>query len=414
MTVPVHNQTKLSVLDYAFSLLDSAESPQDFTIILHLSNPPSIDDLRTGASSATNRYPLTGCRIENRSWVRSENARAELPCNGNGQPSLERFVNDRFDVHRQGPVRQVLFADAETEAQLITRFHHTAADGLSAALWLGHQLSVAYGLTERETTPAKFAEVALRESKTSVHRTAFAYSGASDPLWTTNYIPSGARQWLTINFPANDLRGRCRQAHGFTYSDLLATSTLEVLSQWNQKHQPQTTHKIALWYPLNIRRNSTSGFGNGTSRIRLYARFPPHTSLFDKTRAVREQVVWATTNGEWVVPKMPLFMLLPRPIAVPLLNGYLKQPTVDMATAVFSHADRWAGDAVEAFKYVTRIECVGLLHARQRLAINAATHQGQTWLTFTYDPALLEVDDVRELARMYEQQIAVARKELAC
>ncbi|HXQ73935.1 MAG TPA: hypothetical protein VN844_25760, partial [Pyrinomonadaceae bacterium] len=91
---------------------------------------------------------------------------------------------------------------------------------------------------------------------------------------------------------------------------------------------------------------------------------------------------------------------------------YLKQPTVDMATGVFTHADRWAGDAMEAFKYVTRIECVGLLHSRQHLAINAATHQGQTWLTFTYDPALLEAEDVRELARMYEEQIALAREEL--
>jgi hypothetical protein len=84
-----------------------------------------------------------------------------------------------------------------------------------------------------------------------------------------------------------------------------------------------------------------------------------------------------------------------------------------MASAVFSHADRWAGDAAEAFKYVTRIECVGLLHSRQRLAINGATHRGQTWLTFTYDPALSDASDARELARMYEEQIAIARKELA-
>jgi hypothetical protein len=85
-----------------------------------------------------------------------------------------------------------------------------------------------------------------------------------------------------------------------------------------------------------------------------------------------------------------------------------------MATAVFSHADRWAGDAAEAFKYVTRIECIGLLHTRQHLAINGATHQGRTSLTFTYDPALLDVDHAIELGRMYEQQIAHARKELTC
>ena len=411
MTAPLHNQAKLTVLDYAFSLLDSADSPQDFTIILHLSNPLPLASLRAGAASATNRYPISGCTIKHRAWVPATSA--QLPINGNGRPSLDSFVNDRFDVRRSSPVRQVLFVDSETQARLVTRFHHTAADGLSAALWLGHQLSVAYGLLEPEATAASFDEVVLRESQTSVHRSAFAYSSASDPLWTTNYIPSGARQWLSINFPANDLRQRCRRARGFTYSDLLATCTLEVLAQWNQQHNPKATARIGLWYPLNIRGNSTAGFGNGTSRIRLYAQFPPRLSLIEKAREIRKQVSWATTHGEWVVPKVPLFTRLPRAIAAPLLNGYLKQATVDMATAVFSHADRWAGDAVAAFRNVTHIECVGLLHARQHLAINGATHQGQTWLTFTYDPALLEAADVRELARMYEEQIAIARKELA-
>lgn len=411
MTAPLHNHARLSVLDYAFSLLDSSNSPQDFTIILHLNNPPSLETLRAGATSATNSYPISGCTIKSRAWV--PRIREVLPVNGNGQPSLESFVNDRFDLRRHSPVRQVLFAnDGETEALLVTRFHHAAADGLSAALWLGHQLSVAYGLIEPETTAASFVEVALRNLEKSVWRSAFAYNGASDPLWTTNYIPSGARQWFSINFPANELRYGCRRARGFSYSDLLATCTLEVLSLWNQRHDPKTTHRIGLWYPLNIRGNPASGFGNGTSRIRLYARYPAEASLSEKAREIRKQVSWTTAHGEWVVPRVPLFTQLPRAIVAPLLKGYLKQPTVDMATGVFTHADRWAGDATEAFEYVTRIECVGLLHSRQHLAINAATHQGQTWLTFTYDPALLDEKDARELTRMYEQQIELARKEL--
>lgn len=405
------HQTKLSVLDYAFSLLDSADSPQDFTIILHLHGSLSIDALRAGAASAMTRFPVSSCTLKKRNWTCTATP-PSLPLNGNGQPSLERFVNERFDVRRESPVRQVLFVDSETEARLVTRFHHTAADGLSAALWLGHQLSVACGLTKSETVAAVGDEISLRQSESSVRRSVFAYHGASDPLWTTNYIPSGARHWLNLSFPANDLRQACRRARGFTYSDLLATCTLEVLARWNQKHQLKAQHKIGLWYPLNIRAGSKPFFGNGTSRIRLYARYPPHASLVDKAREIRKQVSWATTHGEWVVPRVPLFMRSPRQIVGPLLNGYLRQPTVDMATGVFSHADRWAGDAPEAFKCVTQIECVGLLHPRQHLAINAATHRGQTWLTFTYDPALLDVEHAREIAAMYEEQIAIARKEL--
>ena len=412
MTAELTHRKKLSKLDYAFSLMDSAESPQDFVIILHTGNPPSLDRLRAGAASAANRYPVSACTIRNRSWVFNANEHALLPLNGNRPPSLESFVNERFDARFETPVRQLLLTNVENGAALVTRFHHTAADGLSAALWLGHQLGVAYELIEPETTRAPFAELPLRESGVSVRRSAFAHNGASDPLWTTNYIPSGARQWLTINFDATELRQACRKARGFTYSDLLATCTLETFFAWNQKRDRREHPQIGLWYPFNIRANSSPGFGNGTSRIRIYARYPREASFADKAREVRKQVAWTTEHGEWVIPQLPLFTQLPRPIVAPLLNGYLKQPHVDMATGVFSHADRWAGGAAESFKYVNRIECVGLLHARQRLAINGATHQGQTWLTFTYDPALLHVSDARELVQVYEQQIAAARKEL--
>ncbi|MFN2405265.1 MAG: hypothetical protein ABR594_04350 [Pyrinomonadaceae bacterium] len=412
MTEERTNEKKLTKLDYAFSLMDSADSPQDFIIILHLSNPPSLENLRAGAHSATNRYPVSACTIKNRSWLFSTNGRPQLPLNGNGTQSLDSFVNDRFDTRREAPVKQILFANDADETCLVTRFHHTAADGLSAALWLGHQLGVAYNLIEPETGPASFAELPLRESTAAVRRSVFAYNGASDSLWTTNYIPSGARRWLTINFDAADLARACRKARGFTYSDLLATCTLELFSKWNQLHNPRKHPQIGLWYPLNIRAKSPPGFGNGTSRIRIYARYPPDASFAEKAREVRKQVSWSTEHGEWVIPQLPFFTRLPRPIVAPLLNGYLKQPTVDMATGVFSHADRWAGDAVESFKHVTRIECVGPLHSRQHLAINGATHYGQTWLTFTYDPALLAASDARELVEMYEQQLAAARKEL--
>jgi hypothetical protein len=396
-------KNRLALLDYAFDLLENA----DFTLLLHLRDPPSLARLSAGAISAVNSFPISGSTIRKRRWVY-----AAKPFSLNGESSTESFVNEPFDPRAAPPVKQMLITNADSEVCLVTRFHHAAADGLSAALWLGHQISVAYGLVEPKTSPVSVADLELRRSASSVRRSAFAYSGASDPLWTTNYIPSGARRWFTINFPATELQRGCRRARGFTYSDLLATCALEVLAQRNRKHTQHEKQKIGLWIPMNVRAQFACGFGNGTSRIRVYARFPPNVSLADKAREVRKQVSWSTANGEWVVPEVPLFTRLPRPLVAPLLNGYLKQPTVDMATGVFSHADRWAGAAAEAFKYVTRIECVGLLHPRQHLAMNAATHQQQTWLTFTYDPALLSREDIHELAQMYGQQIDLARKEL--
>ena len=373
---------KITLLDRAFQLLDDARSPQDFTIILHFTEPPDAQGLRVGAVSARERYGRE-IKIET-------------------QIDIEQFVNEPFN---QYPIKQML-----NGATLATRFHHAAADGLSAALWLGHQLSVAYGLTP----PAASAGLSLRRAAMSTRRSRFAYDSGCDSLWTPNATRSGNRRWTTFSFPSSDLRHACRRAGGFTYSDLLATCVLETFSEWNERHIRNGRPKVGLWLPMNIRSRSLSGFGNGTSRIRLYARYEQSASMVEKAREVRRQVSWTTKNGEWAVPDIPLFTFLPGWILGPALKGYLNLPSVDMATGVFSHADRWAGEAREAFKYVDRIECVGLLHPRQNLAINAATHRQQTWMTFTYDGAMLRASDADELVGIYKRQLAIGEQELSC
>ena len=294
------------------------------------------------------------------------------------------------------PIKQMF--DGNT---LASRFHHSVADGLSAALWLGHQLSVAYGLSP----PENGGQPSLRRQEDSVRRSKFAYDGACDPLWTVSRTRSGTRQWITFGFPSVELQRACRRTGGFTYSDLLATCALDSLREWNRQHTRNGEPRVGLWLPMNIRRESYAGFGNGTSRIRLYARYSASASLVEKTREVRRQLAWSTAHGEWVVPELPLVTRAPGWIAAPLLRAYLSRPSVDMATAVFSHADRWAGGARKAFADVERIECVGLLHPRQSIAINGATHRGQTWMTFTYDTGLLRASDVEELAGMYRRLI---------
>lgn len=393
---------KLTLLDCAFKLLDDGRSPQDFTIILHFCNPPDIDRLQAGARSARERFKTSGSRLERSGWV-YQNANNEIQIGS----AIEQFVNHPFDLRHNSPVKQLFVPNGSGGAALVTRFHHAAADGMSAAIWLGHQLSVAYGLAPAESS----TEIELRDAESSVRRSAFAYDGACDPLWTTDSTRSGKRQWIVRGFACADLQRACRRAGDFTYSDLLATCTLEVFSQWNHQHKQNGRPRVGVWLPVNIRRRSSEGFGNGTSRIRLYARYSPSASLIDKAREVRRQVSWSTEHGEWVVPDVPLLTRLPGWVASPVLRSYLNRPSIDMATGVFSHADRWGG-ASEAFKHVERIECIGLLHPRQRLAINGATHRGQTWLTFTYDTGLMRAAEAEELARMYERQVELARAEL--
>ena len=408
----------MPLLDVAFHLMDSARSPQDFTLILHLRDAPDVDSFYAGAKSAMNRFPTSASCINGNAWVWRENKYFKLRIvstvsESESRSAIERFIDEPFDLRHQPPVRQMLILSGPKGATLVSRFHHSAADGLSAALWLGHQLNVAYGLEEIELERRPFMDLPLRNLPTSVRRSEVAFERASDRLWTSSSRRSGRRRWITIEFAAAELRNACRRAGGFTYNDLLATCTLETLFRWNFEHQRKTRKpQIGLWMPMNVRREATSGFGNGTSRVRLYARHKSDVSLVEKCREVRRQVAWTSKHGEWVVPEIPWFTRVPRPIIGPLLRGYLRLPSVDMATGVFSHAGSWIANAGEAFKHVERIECVGLLHPRQNLAVNAATHNGQTWMTFTYDAQLFSAGEAQQLARLYEQQIELVRQEL--
>ena len=409
---------KLSTLDLIFSVMDRPRSPLDFTLVLQLKKSPSLVALRAGAISARNRYPTTGSCIDKKQWVRfpkpGDGVRlVSTLSDGETTRAIEQFLDGSFDLRAQMPVQQLLImSEGKKGVELVTRFHHAAADGLSAAMWLSHQLGVAYGHENPVIQASTCEDLALRTAPSPTKRSQFAFRGPSDRLWSSLAQPSGARRWLTIEVAATDLRKGCRRTGGFTYNDLLATCALEVFTRWNRARGDARKPKIGLWLPVNVRKQSSVGFGNGTSRIRLYARYADKASLVDKCREVRRQVSWSGQHGEWFVPQDNALESLPLWAITPLLRCYLNRPGLDMATGIFSHAEGWAGANGEIFREVEKIECIGLLHPRQCVAINGATHLGQTWLTFTYDPAMLSRNDTQQLAEMYQEQIAVAGREL--
>jgi len=409
---------KLAALDLIFSVMDSARRPLDFTLVLHFKEVLRAEALQAGARSSRRLYPTTGCTICGKQWVRFAGpdegfAAIEASSDRAVASAIEKFIDDPFDPHRQMPVRQLVVAGHfDGGTKLVTRFHHAAADGLSAAMWLGHQLAVACGREKPIAQIVPFRELPLRGRSWSVRKSRFAYFGPSHRLWSQRRQPSHRRRWQTFAIPAADLRQLCRRLGGLSCNDLLATCALEVFIRWNRVHGAVHQRKVGLWLPVNLRQGPVAGFGNGTSRIRIYARYADDASLLEKFRAIHRQVYWSNRHGEWTVPPFPKLARLPMWAVVPLLRCYLNRPWVDMATAVFSLAERWGGQYEESFQNVDRIECIGQLHARHPIAINGAIHRDQVWLTVTYDPALLTGGDIQQLVEMYREQITEAQRDL--
>ncbi len=404
---------KLSTLDYIFTALSSASTHLDFAVTLHFSHALNLEAINLGAASACKTYPITSSVVYRNRWelVGADKTieYAALRDSSLSEAAVRNFLTRQIDLRVHPPYAQLLIIIDHNESILVTRFHHAAADGLSAATWLAHQLGVAFGQLEPTQQPASSHEPKIKSLPRSVRRSKFSYDQASETL-SSQLLPNGIRRWVTFAFKSDHLKSRCRRAGGFTYNDLLATCALETFVDWNQRHHRST--EVGLWFPVNIRQGSVNGFGNGTSRIRLYPRYNREANIADKARAIRSQIKWCTDNGEWVIPNSPWLQRLPRWATRPAMSWYLNQPSVDMATGVFTHVDSHSLNFGEVFQTVDRIECIGLLHPRQAVAINGTTHQKVTSLTLTYDSGLLTTSNAEKLATLYHEQIEKARQEL--
>jgi hypothetical protein len=406
-------QQQLSTIDLLFKIVETPERTSDFALVLQLKHSPSLESLRLGARSARNLFPTSGSYLDGKLWQRLNSLEdgieaVSLPKDIQINKTIEEFLKPRMDLRHQPPVHQLAISHAD-EIQLVTRFHHTAADGFSAALWLHHQISVATGLLPATSEEVPYQQPLLRKHSSPVKQSKFAPGGPSNMLLTTKHSHGHVRRWQSFDVPSADLQARAAR-NGFSYSDLLATCTLEVFAEWNRRAGHD--QRIGLWLPVNVRQKGAVGFGNGTSRIRVHRRYSSDASLSEKCKEVRRQIRWALRHGEWAVPSEPLLTRLPLSLGGPILRAYLNRPGVDMATGVFTHVDKWSNRGCPAFDLVYKIESVGQLHKRHRLAIHSVTLREHTWFTFTYDATRLTTADVEELCEMYRAQLVTAQREL--
>jgi len=402
---------RLSTLDYILSVMDSPQSPLDFSICFRFRGRIDPQGLLRGANSARLLFPISNSLLSKKHWVpqaANDNCLSVIP--SHEEPAKTVFINRPMKLGAESPVQQLLIVDrSQGTSTLVTKFHHAAADGTSAALWLNHQLAVAFDLEPPARSAFPYQRLPLKSVTNPVKRNRCTYEGPSDELWTARKKRFGERAWNSIDFEAAELRKFCRIAGGFTYGDLLAACALETLRIWNYQHLGEHKEKIGLWLPVNIRKHPSQGFGNGTSRVRIYATYPANASFQDKCREVRRQISWCISNGEWAIPDTRAIQLLPPCVTAPIIRRTLRRPSLDMGTGVFSHMDGWVRH-LGAFQTLQSIECIGLLHTAQALAINGATHDGRTWLTFTYDKGSFDSTHINRLAVLYLEQIDAARR----
>jgi hypothetical protein len=404
---------RLSTLDVVSVVMDRAARPLDFAINLRLTRVPTSHQLAAGTLSARDRYPTSGSVLVDTEWRESTVApviewRTVDP--RDADLGAARFIDLPWDLEKTPPVRQQMleFSDG-TGGLLVTRFHHAAADGVAACLWLQHQLATAFGLPLTVDRTGRDEWPVLREHGSPRRRSAFAFGSPADRLQGAAGEPTARRAWRTVRL-ASDAWSEVARAHDVTYNAFLSTVLLETARQWNARDGAGTP-AVGLWIPANIRAEPARGFGNGTSRIRVYNRYGASTPFAEKCRAVRAQMEWSQRHGEWALPAWSTRPRRWSPIGRRLLRAYLERPWADMGTLAFSHLRRTALDDLEP-GLVASTAVIGSLDRRHPLGVFAATGAGETTLSFVHDPGQLDDMSVRGLIEVFEAQLDAARREV--
>ena len=405
-------------LDIISAVMERPERPLDFAGVARIRNDAiTHETLERGAASARNQFWVSGAVLRGRRWFRAPDRSPDIEevtatTDEARREAIERFMMPSLDPSQTPPFLQCLVS-GPGERNLVTRWHHAAADGLSAGMWLAHQLAVASERVEAVSETQESPQVALREHSAPVRKSAFAHRGRSSRLWCRDAPPARARRFRTITILADEYRPLVGKHETFTYNDLLATVTLDVFHRWNARHDAPVD-RVALWCPVNIRAQPFAGFGNGSSRVRVYAKWAPSAELIERCRSVRQQMRWTKKHGEWFVPHQHPLLSLPDWLMAPVLRVYLGRPWVDMATGSFSHAERIGPESDRRIlPDVDRIETIGGLHQWYPLSMSANTFAGTTSLSITYDPAQLEEADMDAFVTLYEHGLDEARRRLA-
>ena len=402
-----------SLLDLISYLMDDPNRRLDGAVVTHLpSGWASESALQRGAVSAHFEFVYTASVLTGREWVFDHHFNPTIEVVAfQRTEEVNSFIEECLlqpkDLRKHPTFRQYLVKIPDKDL-LVTIADHAVADLTSLFQWIRHQLKVVQG-QEANKTPKSFDAPVLRGHNAPKRKNTSAHLGPSTTLWKNTSRCSARRAFHSTIIESNKFRNFLARNEGCTYNDLLTATALKTALQWNQEHA-QNTRKLSVWLPVNIREKPFDGFGNGSSRIRIYADRAASTDLATFSKNVRQQVRNAKKEGEWFVPQRMKLESLPDSLLYSFLRVYFNRPWVDMGTLPFSHVEKITPpEGIEDFHQVLGFEVIGSLHRRHPLGITAITHKSKTTFTCTYDPAQLTRNDVEDFLALITMTLEEAK-----
>lgn len=329
---------KLDVLDEILLLSEGKTRSLDCVIILDVSLVPSLEELKKGAIRAQSLFPKT----------------SKFEVSFSREDSIEHFINR--------PLKSIWHLEEAIIGNSVAfKMSHALGDAVSMILWL----------------KAQFGHEIVND-KLSLHRFGKKRNSPHTGLrpsqkWPLNGINSEVRRVEEIVLHHDECHSE------FSVNDVLSLAVLKALP----------VKRKALWIPVNVRKESWRGFGNGLSRMRLY---PPkgNLSIIEELRFIRNQKRAAWNSGELFLPDENFSL---SPLRNTLIKAWIRRPWADWGSLSLSHLY----DKSNLFPEALRIRGITNIPEKHQAGLFAFTRKGETILSLSMDGEVAEENIAREL-----------------
>ena len=321
----------LNCVDKCLLALDSINEPMLIHVILNLDGEIEHVRLEQAIFSAQQAYPVMRTILRSRHFrpfrqiqedlrkgVLSIADQAQLQ-DTNHTSYLFLWMNQPLNIKREFPVRVLLLRKNEREFSLVFTFHHSAADGLRALLFV-RKVTESYN---NELPQNSKSSEDIRINRKGDELLEFAHSQRSKVgHYYRKMISSLFHRFVIAALPPptrvfHDKSGQSRELHfcfkiinprefgqiqskarsaGVELNDIFLAACYQVVEKWNSMHG-KTSKKIRVMAPVNI---SPKGFRYVVSNQASWFSLP--TTPKDRAdpvkllRKVRENTIDATMN----------------------------------------------------------------------------------------------------------------------
>lgn len=418
-----------SFLDFSFEVMDSPKRALDFCLIACLKSKIPMKDLYSGAQLAFKTFPKSNCYLKSYEYKLCEKQWSILEQNcveKSKNRVIEGFLEKPFELHKERGIKQLLLY-CEENVYLVTRMHHGLGDALSFLSWLKVQLT---GKTIHDEylilkkykkplipLPGKFfnniKNIQKKDPEKSKLKKRWNFHPSTSLKPHRKFKISNQRRWTSFSFerPMGERKKNIIR-QGFSYNDLLCAILFETIREFKGKKQ-NSSKKYGIYLPMNIRVSPYSGFGNGSSRIKIYDLYSQKSESYKTiAKVVRQQVNSCQKNGSWKIPQeLGIIARIPKLLSKTLLRIYASLYFHDFGTLVFSHIEKY-GPIEDLFDYFSNITIVSQLYKAYGMVLVAMTFESKTVLTFTWDDSIFYKKEIRNFFNIFLKNKEIAFKEL--